>query len=54
MEKNLGFVRRIYLSRMVGLALGFVMLSAVFTQNAAPAWVWIGPALHCFVGPHLA
>lgn len=39
---------------MVGLALGFVMTSAVFIQNGAPAWMWIGPALHCFVGPQVA
>ncbi|MEO6855492.1 MAG: diguanylate cyclase [Rhodoferax sp.] len=53
-QNHLGFARRSYFSRMAGLALGFVMTSAVFIQNAAPAWMWIGPALHCFVGPHVA
>ncbi len=54
LQNHLGFARRSYLSRMVGLALGFVMTAAVFIQNATPAWMWIGPALHCFVGPHVA
>lgn len=54
LQNHLGFARRSYFSRMVGLALGFVMTAAVFVQNGAPAWMWIGPALHCFVGPHVA
>ncbi len=54
LQNQLGFARRSYFSRMVGLALGFVMTSAVFIQNTAPAWMWVGPALHCFVGPHVA
>nr|WP_315183744.1 diguanylate cyclase [uncultured Albidiferax sp.] len=54
LQNHLGFARRSYFSRMVGLALGFVMTGAVFVQNGAPAWMWIGPALHCFAGPHIA
>ncbi|WP_367846681.1 diguanylate cyclase [Rhodoferax sp. WC2427] len=54
LQNHLGFARRSYYSRMVGLALGFVMIAAVLVQIAAPAWMWLGPALHCFVGPHVA
>ena len=53
LQRHRDFARRSYLSRMVGLALGFVMLSVVFVQNQAPPWMWIGPALHCFLGPQL-
>ncbi|MBC7682035.1 MAG: diguanylate cyclase [Ferruginibacter sp.] len=53
MQNHLGFARRSYFARVVGLALGFVMISAVLVQNSSPTWMWIGPALHCFVGPHV-
>ena len=50
---HLGFARRSHYARTVGLALGFLMFAAVLYQNGAPLWVWLGPAVHCFLGPHI-
>ena len=50
---HLGFVRRSRYARSAGLALGFLMFAAVLYQNGAPLWVWVGPAVHCFLGPHI-
>ncbi len=50
---HMGFARRSHYARTVGMALGFVMCAAVLYQNGAPLWVWIGPALHSFVVPHI-
>jgi diguanylate cyclase (GGDEF)-like protein len=51
---NLGFVRRSYYARTVGLALGFLMLAAVLLQKQAVWWIWLGPALYCLVWPYVA
>ena len=53
LQNHRNFARRSYLSRMAGLALGFVMTAAVLLQNQSPLWYWIGPAVHCFVGPQI-
>ena len=50
---HLGFVQRSHYARTVGLALGFLMFAVVLYQNSAPLWVWVGPAVHCFLGPHI-
>jgi diguanylate cyclase len=52
--RHLNFARRSFLPRMIGLALGFLMVASVLVQRGAPGWMWIGPALHCFAGPHVA
>ncbi len=49
-----GFAAHNYAPRVVGLALGFCTLASVFYENGSPWWVWLGPALHGFVWPHLA
>jgi diguanylate cyclase len=50
----LGFVRRVYLLRVLGLALGFVCVAAVLHLIAArPPW-WFLLAFYAFVWPHLA
>ena len=49
----MSFARRSHYARTVGMALGFLMGAAVLYQNGAPLWVWIGPALHCFLVPHV-
>ena len=54
LQNHVIFARRSYTSRVGGMALGFVMTSAVLLQNATPLWMWSGPALHCFVFPHVA
>ncbi len=50
---RLGFARRSRYARSAGLALGFLMVAAVLYQNGAPLWVWVGPAVHSFLGPHI-
>lgn len=52
--RHLNFARRSFVPRMIGLALGFVMLASVLVQRDVPGWMWVGPVLHCFGGPHLA
>src|SRR5262245_28689602 len=53
-EEGLRFVRRIYLPRVVGLALGGVCIGGVLYQNGAGAAAWVALALSSLVWPHAA
>ncbi len=56
-EKNprgLRLPRRFYLPRIIGLALGFLAVAAVFYENGAHPLSWAGLILHGFVWPHAA
>ena len=50
----LGFVRRVYLLRVLGLGLGFFCVAAVLHVNDANTGSWILLAAYAFVWPHLA
>ncbi len=52
--RGLEAARRFYLPRVLGLALGFIAVAAVFLANAAHPLAWIALALHGFVWPHAA
>jgi diguanylate cyclase (GGDEF)-like protein len=49
-----GVASKSYRPRVFGLALGFLMMASVFHQEGAPWWVWLGPALHGLIWPHVA
>ena len=53
-EQGRQFVRRIYLPRTAGLALGAVAIAPVLWTNGARALVWLLLGLGCFVWPHVA
>jgi diguanylate cyclase len=53
-RSNLGFVRRSYYARCIGLTLAFVMFAGLMFQKAAPWWLWFGPTIYCLLWPHLA
>jgi len=51
---QLGFARKSYLPRVLGLAVGSPLVLTVFHHTGAPLLEWIGLLLYCFVWPHLA
>src|SRR5512145_2307580 len=53
-EQALRFVRRMYLPRMVGLALGGVAIAGVLIANGAPAVLWAALFASAIIWPHVA
>ena len=53
-SRDLRFVARLYLLRMLGLALGACCVASVLFQLHAPAAIWALLAAHGFVWPHAA
>jgi diguanylate cyclase len=53
-EQGLAFVRRMYLPRVVGLALGGVAIAGVLIANGAEPAVWAALFASAVVWPHLA
>jgi diguanylate cyclase len=53
-EQGLQFVRRMYLPRLVGLALGGIAIAGVLIANGAPPGVWIALFLSAVAWPHIA
>ncbi|TAN04798.1 MAG: diguanylate cyclase [Rhodanobacteraceae bacterium] len=53
-ERALRFVKRAHGIRMLGLALGAVVVGTVLLRNDAPAPVWVLMVVHGFVWPHVA
>ncbi|WP_415769783.1 diguanylate cyclase [Pseudomonas sp. LB3P38] len=52
--KGLSLARRLYTSRILGLALGLLLVSAaMYPLNPAP-WVWVAMLLNAVLWPHLA
>jgi len=51
---QLGFARKSYLPRVLGLALGSPVVITVFHQLGTPVWEWLAFLLYCFAWPHLA
>ena len=49
-----GFVRRIYLLRLFGFAIGFFPLLVLLQEQHASLWTLASVAVACFVWPHLA
>jgi diguanylate cyclase len=47
-------VRRIYLPRVVGMALGFVCMAAVLYQQESPPLIWSLAIAIAFIWPHVA
>jgi hypothetical protein len=54
LEQGRRFARRMYLLRVLGAAAGALCLGGGLWEIAAPLWVWVILAAHCFVWPHLA
>lgn len=48
------FVRPSYEPRLLTLGLSFVAIASVLASLQAPWWVWLAPALHGLIWPHLA
>jgi diguanylate cyclase len=53
-EQGLRFVRRMYLPRVVGLALGGVAIAGVLIANGAPPALWAALFFSTVLWPHLA
>jgi diguanylate cyclase len=53
-DEGLRFVRRMYLPRTIGLALGGVAIAGVLLSNGAHALVWLALFLSAIVWPHIA
>ncbi len=53
-EQGLRFARRMYLPRVVGLALGGVAIAGVLIANGAPPALWAALFASAIVWPHLA
>jgi diguanylate cyclase len=53
-EQGLRFVRRMYVPRVAGLALGGVAIAGVLIANGAPLWVWGALLASAIVWPHVA
>jgi MASE2 domain. len=52
--KGLSLARRLYTSRILGLALGLLLVSAaMYPLNPAP-WVWVTMLLNAVLWPHVA
>jgi diguanylate cyclase len=54
LEQARRFAGRMYLLRVLGAAAGALCLGGGLWEIAAPLWVWVILAAHCFVWPHLA
>jgi diguanylate cyclase len=54
LEQGLGFVRRMYLPRVIGLALGGVATAGVLIANGAHPAMWPALFLSTILWPHLA
>ena len=52
--KGLSLARRLYTSRIFGLALGFICVGAAMYPIDPPTWVWVFMVFNGFVWPHLA
>ncbi|VUD69175.1 putative diguanylate cyclase AdrA [Thalassocella blandensis] len=48
------FARRSYPARLIGLALGFLAVGAVFQEIHAPIWLWVSLVIYSFIWPHIA
>src|SRR5260370_42057558 len=53
-EEGRRFVRRMYLPRTLGLALGAVCIGGGLWQQGAPAWLWALLLVNTLGWPHLA
>ena len=53
-EQGLRFVRRMYLPRVIGLALGGVAIAGVLIANGAPAATWAALFFSAILWPHIA
>lgn len=53
-KKGLGFVRAIYLPRIIGLGLLSLAIAAALHQRTAPTWLYVLDALFGLIWPHLA
>jgi diguanylate cyclase len=53
-EQGLRFVRRMYLPRAIGLALGGVAIAGVLIANGAPGETWAALFFSTIVWPHIA
>ena len=54
LDEGRRFVRRMYLPRTVGLALGALAIGGGLYEVGAPAWVWVLLVVNLFGWPHLA
>ncbi|WP_053268636.1 diguanylate cyclase [Pseudomonas chlororaphis] len=52
--KGLSLARRLYKTRILGLALGFLCVSAGMYPLRPPPWVWAFMLFNAFIWPHLA
>ncbi|OLF54391.1 diguanylate cyclase [Pseudomonas chlororaphis] len=52
--KGLSLARRLYTSRILGLALGFFCVAAGMYPLHPPPWVWAFMLFNAFIWPHLA
>jgi diguanylate cyclase len=53
-RRGVGFVKRMYWPRIVGMALALVMVGAALRQVGVPSWAWALLLLNGFVWPHVA
>jgi diguanylate cyclase len=53
-DEGLRFVRRMYLPRVLGLALGAICVAGALWQQGAHPLVWAALALNAFAWPHVA
>ena len=53
-RRGLQLARRFYLPRVIGLAMGFIAVGAVFHEDGAHPLAWAGLVLHGLVWPHAA
>jgi diguanylate cyclase len=53
-EEGLRFARRMYLPRVLGLALGALCIGGALWQQGAPAAAWIALLVNTFAWPHVA
>ena len=53
-EEGQRFVRRMYLPRVIGYALGSICIGGGLWEIGTPAWAWVLLFLNCFAWPHVA
>ncbi len=53
-RRGIGFVKRMYWPRIIGMGLAFVMVGAALHQAGAPLWAWLLAVANGFVWPHAA
>lgn len=53
-RRGLTLIRRIYLARIIVLALGFVAVGSVLYELHTPPQWWCLSVFHCFIWPHIA